>query len=100
MRLLFAYLWGPLAQVCAVLTFGAQKYSANSCQSVERERNWDALYRHLSAFHSGVCKDKESGLHHLAHAACNILFLLWFETKDQTLTRFDTPPVGRRNKPQ
>jgi len=35
----------------------------------------DSLERHLNAFKSGVDKDEESGLDHLALAAANLMFL-------------------------
>lgn len=67
-----------LGKVVDILTFGAQKYSADSWRQVEngKERYKDALYRHLNAFEQGEVLDPESGQPHLAHAACNILFLL------------------------
>ncbi|MDX5592591.1 dATP/dGTP diphosphohydrolase domain-containing protein [Pseudovibrio sp. SPO723] len=80
--LLFVSLARPLAQVVDVLTFGARKYAPDNWSKVEKERYWDALYRHLGAFHRGEKEDPETGIHHLAHAACNILFLLWHETSE------------------
>ena len=70
-----------LESVASVLTFGAIKYAPNSWQSVPnaQERYLDALYRHLEAYRSGIPTDTDSGLSHLAHAACNIAFLLHFE---------------------
>lgn len=39
----------------------------------------DSAIRHLKKFaQQGEDFDKESGLDHLDHAACNIAFLLWF----------------------
>lgn len=80
MGLLFRHINYPLAQVAAILSYGAEKYEDNGWKKVDPERYWDALYRHLDDWHSGEVRDPESGLHHLAHAACNILFLLWFAT--------------------
>jgi len=37
--------------------------------------------RHLVAEYKGEDYDIESGFLHLAHAACNILFLLWKKMK-------------------
>lgn len=67
--------------IAEVLTFGANKYAANSWQKVENgsERYLDALYRHLEAYRSGEKFDPESGSTHLAHAITNISFLLHFE---------------------
>ena len=36
-----------------------------------------ACHRHLQAWWSGERLDKESGLPHLAHAVCCLLFLMW-----------------------
>ena len=72
-----------LKGLAEVLTFGAEKYAPNSWQTVENGdvRYLDALYRHLEAFRGGETFDKESQLHHLKHAACNIAFLLHFEER-------------------
>lgn len=74
----------PLRSVVAVLTYGAQKYAPESWQHVPdaRRRYEDALDRHLNAWRCGENFDDESGLHHLSHAACNVLFLLWFAMQD------------------
>lgn len=72
---------GSVERVIDVLEFGATKYAPDNWQHVSdaRTRYYDAAMRHLSAWWRGETHDAESGLHHLAHAACCILFLLWFE---------------------
>ena len=67
--------------VAEILRFGAQKYAPNNWKEVENaeERYYDALQRHLLDYKLGEQKDPESGLGHLKHAACNIMFLLYFE---------------------
>jgi hypothetical protein len=67
--------------VVKILTFGAEKYEPNNWQGVEngRDRYFAALMRHLSASRQGQLIDEESGLSHLSHAMCNIVFLLWLE---------------------
>jgi dATP/dGTP diphosphohydrolase len=68
-----------LEEVVLVLTFGANKYKADGWREVEnwRWRYFAAAMRHLMAwFAKGEARDPESGLHHLAHAACCILFML------------------------
>ncbi len=71
---------GPLRQVAAVLTFGTWKYGANTYR---RGLNWSryvgAALRHIYAWYGGEKNDPESGLHHLAHAITNLIFLLDFE---------------------
>jgi hypothetical protein len=73
--------WGPVGDVVAVLTFGAAKYAPNNWQHVDepRGRYYAAALRHLAAWVDGERFDPESGLPHLAHACCCLLFLLWFE---------------------
>lgn len=65
-------------KVAEILTFGAKKYTRNGWQTVpDAERRYtDALYRHMNAIHSGELTDPESGLPHMAHVACNAMFLL------------------------
>ena len=62
-----------------ILTFGANKYGVNNWQKVEEDRYFAALMRHLVASRLGESNDSESGLSHLSHAMCNVLFLLWIE---------------------
>lgn len=76
--------WGLMPSLCLekiaeVFTYGAAKYGDNNWKDVEKSRYVDALFRHLHAWMQGEREDKESGLHHLAHAGANILFLLWKE---------------------
>ena len=67
-------------QTAAVLAFGAQKYAAHNWRKgFVWSRPLAAAMRHLTAFNDGKDKDPESGLSHLAHAACCIMFLLEFE---------------------
>lgn len=70
----------PLRAVAAVLTYGAQKYEPESWKAVPdaARRYEDAMDRHLNQWKAGEQFDDESGLHHMAHVACNALFLLWF----------------------
>jgi hypothetical protein len=70
-----------LEAVARVLGHGAVKYGPNNWQALENaeERYEAALIRHLSAHKKGEVTDPESGLSHLAHMACNALFLLHFQ---------------------
>lgn len=69
--------------VSQVLTFGAKKYADHSWQGVDKgpSRYKAALLRHLLAHAAGERLDSESGLSHLAHAACNAMFILELELK-------------------
>ena len=66
-----------LEETVKVLTFGAQKYERNNWIHVDdgHRRYFDALQRHLWAWKRGEQLDPESGLHHLAHAMCCLMFL-------------------------
>jgi hypothetical protein len=69
-------------QVVAVLTKGAEKYA---------ERNWErgmkwsicqgSMMRHIVKSSKGERIDPETGLSHMAHVACNALFLLAYELR-------------------
>jgi hypothetical protein len=66
-----------LEEVGKVLTFGAQKYADHNWRGgLKWSRCLGAAFRHLFAWARGVDKDEETGLSHLAHAACCVLFLL------------------------
>ena len=70
----------PLAlkETVKVLTLGAVKYDKNNWQKVPnaQSRYYDALQRHLWDWFAGEQLDPETGINHLAHAMCNIMFLL------------------------
>ena len=99
--LLFAGMPDALKAVAAVLSYGAQKYEAHSWKRVDMARYEAALGRHMLDRKAGELFDKESGLLHLAHEACNILFLLQdyidknSEVNDQFL-KFNPPPTGHK----
>lgn len=83
-----------VSAVVAVLTHGAAKYSANNWVKVtEWSRYYDAAQRHLLAWHAGETADPDSGLPHLAHAACNLLFLA--EMQMLNLGADDRPTAAR-----
>lgn len=66
--------------VANVREYGCRKYKdPENWRKVEPQRYRDALYRHLLAYLSGEKYDKESGLPHLWHMACNVAFLVELE---------------------
>lgn len=72
--------WGPMAEVVAVLEYGAKKYKPNNWMYVRpKMRYWDAAFRHTMARLRGEKLDPETGLHHTAHAICCLLFLMWHD---------------------
>jgi len=81
-------------QTAAVLAFGAQKYAEHNWRNgFVWSRPLSAAMRHITAFNDGEDKDPESGLSHLAHAACCIMFLLEFEKTSKHLDDRYKPPV-------
>ena len=73
--------WKALSQVVDVLTYGAKKYAPDNWKKVPnaRQRYLDAGFRHFTAYAAGEKNDSETGLSHLAHAMCCLLFLLAFD---------------------
>lgn len=75
-----------LEAIAQVMAYGARKYTTDSAPG---EHNWrkgfkwsrllGAALRHLFAYLRGEDKDPESGLSHLAHAGCCVMFLLEHE---------------------
>lgn len=62
--------------VAQVLQFGAQKYAAHNWRKgMEWSRLYAAIQRHLNAFAKGWEYDDETGLSHLLHASCGLMFL-------------------------
>lgn len=69
-----------MEEVAKVLTYGAQKYSADNWRhGMSWRRLIGASLRHLFAFMRGEDNDSETGLSHLAHAGCCIMFLLEYQ---------------------
>ena len=60
-----------------VMEFGSVKYGKFNWMNVENGevRYFDALIRHIVALRSGEELDAESGLPHIDHALCNLIFL-------------------------
>jgi hypothetical protein len=88
--------WKALARVVDVLEYGAKKYAPDNWRKVSdpHKRYWDAAMRHLIDWQGGELCDKESGLPHLAHAVCDVLFLLAFgeESRDSINHKSGTDP--------
>ena len=75
--------WRELEDVVGVLTYGEDKYGAHNWKTVAsaQDRYFAAALRHLSDWRRGEKLDPESDLPHLAHAACSLLFLAWFDNR-------------------
>lgn len=88
-----------LFQTAAVLKFGADKYHEHNWRDgFAWSRPLAAAMRHIMAFNDGEDKDPESGLSHLAHAACCIMFLLEFEKTHPDLDDRYKPNVSATSK--
>lgn len=84
MELLDSY-W--LEQVALVLSFGAKKYSAHNWRKgLSSSRLLGAALRHIMSYLSGQKLDPETGLSHLAHASCCLMFAVWMAQFKPELT--------------
>jgi hypothetical protein len=74
-----------LQEVVKVLEFGAKKYAPDNWKYVDdaEARYWDAAMRHIVAYKLEDKTDSETGLSHLAHAICCLLFLINFDNSQQ-----------------
>jgi len=73
--------YDSIEEIAKVLEFGKIKYAAwnwTEGGGFKYTRVFNASMRHLLAFMRGEDKDPDSGLSHIAHLACNVLFLLHF----------------------
>jgi len=71
-----------LNELAHVYTYGASKYTDRNWEKgMDYGRVFAAIQRHLWAFWSGEELDKESNLHHLAHAAWGCLTLLSYSIR-------------------
>jgi hypothetical protein len=65
-----------MSATAEVMAYGAKKYSPHNWRrGFEWSRLYAAALRHLLAHMSGEDKDPETGLSHLSHAACCLMFL-------------------------
>ena len=72
--------WNEVGQIVQVLTYGAQKYDDDNWKHVRPffRRYFSAMMRHIfDRFIKNERLDPGSGLPHLAHAGCCLLFLMW-----------------------
>jgi len=68
--------------IVRIMTFGAQKYEDNGWKGVDKDRYISALLRHVTAYMSGEDVDSESGMPHMAHAACNAVFIMYKDNNE------------------
>lgn len=69
-----------ILEIAKVLGFGARKYAAHNWRKgMKWSRLIAAAERHIGAFKEGEDLDPESGLSHLAHLGCCVVFLLTYQ---------------------
>ena len=87
-------LLSPIAMegTAKVLGFGAKKYAANNWKNgIAWTRIIGAIMRHLAAIMRGEDIDKESGLPHVDHLGCEIMFLQeFYHTRKDLDDRYTT----------
>ena len=73
-----------ILEVAKVLTFGAEKYDAENWRKLDdlQNRYTAGALRHIFAHMDGEKLDPETGLSHMAHALCCLLFKLEIELED------------------
>lgn len=81
--------WTEMEEVVRVMTAGAKKYSDFNWQQTimepgGKDRYFSAAIRHLTAWKRGERLDRETGLPHLAHAICCLLFMGWADNKERS----------------
>lgn len=87
----------PLEEIIKVLEFGKKKYAAwnwangNGLSWLETS---NSLRRHLYAWLRGEDNDPETGLSHLAHIGCNVIFLLYYLRHKTKYNRDDRVKLG------
>lgn len=85
-----------LEQVAGVFAYGAKKYARENWKTFAwddsaRDEYFGAICRHVLADARGERIDPESGLPHLAHAACGCLIWRWHERRIEAGAA-STPP--------
>ena len=71
--------WNTIKEVVKVITKGADKYGIDNWKTVPSNIFEAAMMRHFISYKEGEHIDLEWNLPHLAHLACNAIFLLWKE---------------------
>jgi hypothetical protein len=87
--------WAQLEEVVRVLMgdgpdkggaaqYGRWNWQKGAGDSDFQLRTRNSLTRHVVAYLQGERKDPVTGLHPLAHAVCNCLFLMYYDGKGKT----------------
>jgi hypothetical protein len=77
--------WDAILLVVLVLKFGAAKYAERNWEKgISFSRCFAAAQRHMTAWWLREDLDPETGLNHLAHAICELMFALAFVVRGRT----------------
>ena len=86
-------------EIIKVLMFGAKKYDDwNWSKGIKFSRLFAAIMRHMWAWFHGETNDPETGLNHLAHAGCCIVFLLSYSRRADYVQKYDDRPEYYQEK--
>lgn len=83
-----------LADVNKVLQHGQRVYGTGNWRKPDGfklSRCYNALLRHMFAWWKGEDNDPQTGISHLAHAMCNLLFMMYHFKNNK---KSDDRPVG------
>jgi Domain of unknown function (DUF5664) len=90
------YPWDAAKCVVLVLGFGAKKYAPRNW---EKGMDWSRCYRaaigHMTAWWNNEGPDPETGMSHLWHAGCCVMFLITYEKRK---VGNDDRPTKRKRK--
>ena len=65
--------------IAKVLAFGAEKYDKDNWRKgIPMSKCISASLRHINAYNDGEDLDPESGLPHIDHALCGLMFVQWY----------------------
>ena len=82
-----------LEGTAAVLDYGQKKYAPRNWErGMSWSRPFSALMRHMWAWWRGEANDPETGISHLYHAACCLMFLAAYEERKSGFD--DRPAIG------
>jgi len=83
--------WDVTREVVKVLAFGTKKYEPRNWEKgILYSRCYAAGMRHFTAWWEGEENDPETGLNHLAHLMCCVMFLLAYRLRG--MNNFDDRP--------
>ncbi len=78
-----------MKSLAEILTMGANKYQPRNWErGIVYSRVLAALLRHLNQYQLGEKIDQESQKSHLAHAFCNLMFLVHYDCYPEKYSKF------------